>query len=115
MNLIPYKYFVYLSYALAILNIILPIILGKVQISLILVGILSLALTIFSKGKNFPKLEYLTPKLVVLGLFVLDIFQTFTPYLFSYTTETSLVWIALVIPAISLVGIFFTKFEEENS
>jgi uncharacterized membrane protein len=120
MNLIPYNYFIYLNYGLGLLNIVLPWIVDSssniaTKLSFVIIGILTITLSILSQEKSYPKLSIINSKLVVLGLFALSIIQTFTPYLLSFTSQTGLVWAALIIPAITLVGIFFTKFEDKSN
>ncbi len=119
MNLIPYPYFIYLSYVLGLLNLVLPWLVDtdssiSAKLSFVIVGIVTLILSLLSKEKQYPKLEVVNTKIVILGLFVLAIIQTFTPYLLSFTSKSGLVWTALLIPAITLVGIFFTKFEDKD-
>lgn len=119
MNLIPYTYFIYLNYALGLLNIILPWLVDtgsniSTKLSFVITGALVLVLSILSEDKIYPKVSLVNTKLVTLGLFALAIIQTFSPYLLSFTNKSNLVWIALIIPAITLVGIFFTKFEEKK-
>ena len=120
MNILPYKYFIYLTSVLGVLNIILPFALDSTgpfstKISFIVIGLISLIISLISKEKDFPKVNILNPKLVLLGIFVFSIFQTFSPYLFSFTDRFNLVLVALLIPAANLAGILFTKFEEKNN
>ena len=120
MNILSYNYFIYINYVLAVLNISLPWLLDssaslQAKLSLSIIGLLIFVATLISADKDLPKLSFISKKLVLLTVFVLSIIQTFLPYLLSFTDKSNLVWLALAIPAASLVTIFFTKFEDKES
>lgn len=112
MSLIPYKYFVYLNYAIAAILTLLPWFIGdKTSAKLVIsgIGLATLLVLGLSKEKPFPKLQLIPVRAVILSVFILMVFLSFSHYLLNFSEENGLVTLIYSSSMLTLLSLVFTS------
>lgn len=116
MSFLPYKIFIYLNLLVGVLLVISPWVLSKSSgnIAVAILGLIVILAVLFSEANGLTQFKYLNKRVSLLILFVSSILLNFTPYIFSFTKETNLVWIVFGGSTALLLSLIFTKFEIEE-
>lgn len=116
MNILPYKYFIYLNYLICAAIAGLSFLFTKnLTVGFPFAG---LALGLFfvqasSKQVPFPKSELIPIKIVLLITFLFAIIFTFLPQLLSFNNNTELLYTIYICSFLQLFSLFLVKIEEE--
>ena len=108
MNILPYKYFIYLNYLLFV-SLLLATwwLLSKAtsfNIFLTVVSLITLTVLLVSKEKHIPKIQLISTRIVLLVVFVASVWLSFAHFFFT-VDNSWLILITLCLPAVSLISL----------
>lgn len=109
-----YSSFVLINLILISVLAFLSLIFGSGLVSKLIVFLTTLSaflVLILSKGKGFNFLNVLSPRVVVLTLFVLAVFLGFAHYIFAFSEQVGLVAISYIFSFFILITLIFTNFK----
>ncbi len=110
MNILPFKYFVYLNYLLfSSLLLATWWLLPKVvsfNIFLTVVSLVVLIVLLISKEKNIPNIQLISTRIALLVVFLVSVWLAFAHFFFT-VDNSWLILLTLILPAISLLSLVF--------
>jgi len=110
MNILPYRYFVYLNYLL-FLGLLLGTwwLLPKVvsfNIFLTVISLVVLIVLLISKEKDVPNIQLISTRITLLVVFVASVWLAFAHFFFM-VDNSWLILLTLILPAVSLLSLVF--------
>ncbi len=110
MNVLPYKYFVYINYLLFLSLLLatwwlLPQI-NSFNIFLTVISLLALVALLVSKEKSVPNVKLISTRITLLVVFVASVWLAFAHFFFT-VDNSWLILVTLFLPAVSLLSLVF--------
>ncbi len=112
MNLMPYKYFIFINYVSALSLVVLPWLLTEKTSAAILIsvtGLMMLIISILSKGKSYPTINIIPVRIVVLLQFILSILLSFSHFLLNFSDQKGLVILIYSVSFLTLLLLTVTN------
>jgi hypothetical protein len=109
LNLLPYKFFIYINYVLTAAIVALPWVFlpdnTPAKVVLTVIGVILFAIQASSKKVSFPAAELISPRFVVLATMAVAVIIPFLHFILKYTENVSLLWAMYIVCILQLITI----------